>query len=137
MSAQIEHLPAGLQRFVLVLKSVGIIGEVLPTSISHSSHMKPQSIWAKICKLVSFNNLQTNSNICAIGEKCPKHPIDCTEFLSLINSNDFLPIPCYRKVVASSRKPITAVEIRAPPVIGTIKAILNVADILLDTKLSM
>ena len=41
------------------------------------------------------------------------------------------------KLLPVAESPLPAVEIRAPPVIGTIKAILNVADILLDTKLSM
>ena len=137
MTAQIERLSAELQRFVSALETVGLTKELL-TTLSSSSRRNPQSLWGKISKLVYGNNRQTNRDKLYYKWVRNTRNIQSIALNSLASSTPVISSqsPVVEKSpVAGSQLPTE--EIRAAPVVGALEVNVNLADILLDTRLSL
>ena len=139
MNAQIEHLSAELQRFVSALETIGLTKELLPTTLSSSSRRNPQSLWGKISKLVYGNNRQTNRDKLYYKWVRNTRNIQSIALNSLASST---PVICDQLPVVENSLPVVesilpTVQIRAAPVVETLKVNVNLADILLDTRLSL
>ena len=112
--------------------------ELLPTTLSSSSRRNPQSLWGKISKLVYGNNRQTNRDMLYYKWVRNTRNIQSITLNSLASStpviSDQLPVVEKSLPVVSI---LPTVQIRAAPVVETLKVNVNLADILLDTRLSL
>ena len=138
MTTHIERLSAELQRFVSAQETFGLTKELLLTTLSSSSRRNPQSLWGKISKLVHGNNRKTNRDKLYYKWVRNTRNIQSIALNSLASStpviSDQLPA-VDNSPVAGSQLPTK--EIRAAPVVGALEVNVNLADILLDTRLSL
>ena len=133
MTAQIERLSAELQRFVSALETVGLTKELLLTTLSSSSSRNPQSLRGNY-----GNNRQANRDKLYYKWVRNARNTQSIALNSLASSTPVIsdPLPAVEKSpVAGCQLPTE--EIRAAPVVGALEVNVNLADILLDTRLSL
>ena len=131
-------MPAELQRFVSALKSIGVTKEILTTTLSNSSRRNPNSVWGKISKLVYGNNRQTNRD--KLYYKWLRNTRNIQSIaLNSLASTPVIPGDQFLSPVVE-HSPVSATPVQESseaPVVESLNVSVNLADVSLNSKLSL